>query len=61
MIVDVEREERYWYPDDGGIVWLAAQKASSHSNKRLRRSVWVREGGRWRDVSKLEMEAGLAL
>jgi len=23
MIVDVEREERYWYPDDGGIVWLA--------------------------------------
>jgi len=22
-IVDVEREERYWYPDDGGIVWLA--------------------------------------
>ena len=23
MIVEVEREERYWYPDDGGIVWLA--------------------------------------
>src|SRR5215211_9285789 len=23
MVVDVEREERYWYPDDGGIVWLA--------------------------------------
>jgi hypothetical protein len=22
-IVDVELEERYWYPDDGGIVWLA--------------------------------------
>jgi hypothetical protein len=21
--VDVELEERYWYPDDGGIVWLA--------------------------------------
>jgi hypothetical protein len=21
--IDVEREERYWYPDDGGIVWLA--------------------------------------
>jgi len=21
--VDVEPEERYWYPDDGGIVWLA--------------------------------------
>ena len=23
MRVVVEREERYWYPDDGGIVWLA--------------------------------------
>ena len=22
-IVDVELEERYWYPDDGGAVWLA--------------------------------------
>jgi len=22
-VVDVELEERYWYPDDGGIVWLA--------------------------------------
>jgi hypothetical protein len=22
-IVEVELEERYWYPDDGGIVWLA--------------------------------------
>ena len=23
VVVLVEREERYWYPDDGGIVWLA--------------------------------------
>lgn len=23
MIVDVQAEERYWYPPDGGIVWLA--------------------------------------
>jgi hypothetical protein len=23
VIVDVSLEERYWYPDDGGIVWLA--------------------------------------
>ena len=23
MIVDVSFEERYWYPDDGGVVWLA--------------------------------------
>lgn len=23
LIVDVSFEERYWYPDDGGVVWLA--------------------------------------
>ena len=23
MVVDVTREERYWYPDEGGAVWLA--------------------------------------
>ena|SRR5436190_6464898 len=23
VVVDVSLEERYWYPDDGGIVWLA--------------------------------------
>jgi HIRAN domain len=23
VTIDVKREERYWYPDDGGIVWLA--------------------------------------
>ncbi len=23
MVVDVAHEERYWYPDDGGVVWLA--------------------------------------
>lgn len=23
MIVAVERQERYWYPDDGGQVWIA--------------------------------------
>ena len=23
LVVDVEYEERYWYPDDGGQVWLA--------------------------------------
>lgn len=23
MLVDVERVERYWYPDDGGEVWLS--------------------------------------
>ncbi len=23
LVVDVVLEERYWYPDDGGVVWLA--------------------------------------
>ena len=23
MVVDVELEERYWYPDEGGVVWVA--------------------------------------
>jgi hypothetical protein len=23
MLVDVRREDRYWYPDEGGVVWLA--------------------------------------
>ncbi len=23
MIVEVERQEQYWYPDDGGEVWIA--------------------------------------
>jgi len=23
LAVDVEVEERYWYPEDGGAVWLA--------------------------------------
>jgi len=45
----------------GGRVRLAAQKLSSRANRRLRRSVWVRQGGRWRDLSKLELRAGLAL
>jgi endonuclease YncB( thermonuclease family) len=40
---------------------VAAQKASSHSNKRLRRSVWVKAGGRWRDLARMEIKRGLAL
>src|SRR3954467_12786829 len=44
-----------------GRVRLAAQNPASHSNKRLRRSVWVRSGGKWRDLSRLELQAGLVL
>jgi endonuclease YncB( thermonuclease family) len=42
-------------------VRLAAQKASSRSGRRLRRSVWVRSGGRWQDLARLELAAGHAL
>ncbi|WP_051324791.1 lamin tail domain-containing protein [Candidatus Solirubrobacter pratensis] len=44
-----------------GRVRLAAQDPSSVTGGRLRRSVWVRSGGRWQDVARLELQAGLAL
>jgi len=44
-----------------GTVRLVEQDIHSRSNTRLRRSVWAKIGGRWRDVSRLEMQAGLAL
>src|SRR5215211_5647330 len=42
-VVDVSFEERYWYPDDGGIVWLSGY------------SVVDRESGRYlaRDAPQL--------
>jgi Lamin Tail Domain len=40
---------------------LAAQRASSRSGGRLRRSVWVKLGGRWTDLAALELRSGLAL
>ena len=45
----------------GWKVRLAAQELSSRAEQRLRRSVWVKQGGRWRDLAKLELQAGLAL
>jgi endonuclease YncB( thermonuclease family) len=44
-------------------ILLSAQHPSSTSGgrHRLRRSVWVKVGGQWRDLAKLEMQAGLAL
>src|SRR3954447_24806906 len=45
----------------GGRVRLAAEDPRSATGGRLRRSVWVRSGGAWQDVSRLELEAGLAL
>jgi len=45
------------------VVRLAAQHAASSTGARhrLRRSVWVKVDGRWRDLARLEMEQGLAL
>src|SRR5215212_3179705 len=42
-------------------VRLADQRDDSRSGERLRRSVWVRSGGRWRDLAKIELERGLVL
>jgi endonuclease YncB( thermonuclease family) len=44
-----------------GRIRLTAQRASSRANHRLRRSVWARSGGRWRDVGRAVMQRGLAL
>jgi endonuclease YncB( thermonuclease family) len=43
------------------IVRLAAQDPRSTTGHRLRRSVFVRQGGRWRDLGRMLMEQGLAL
>ncbi len=40
---------------------LAAQHRGSKSGHRLRRSVWVRSGGRWKDLARIEIAAGQAL
>jgi endonuclease YncB( thermonuclease family) len=45
----------------GGTVYLAAQRISSRSGHRLRRTVWVRRGGKLVDVAAAELAAGLAL
>lgn len=37
MVVDVELEERYWYPDDGGVVWLAGYQPVAPDGRFLAR------------------------
>jgi endonuclease YncB( thermonuclease family) len=44
-----------------GRVRLAAQSSASTTGGRLRRSVFVRSGGRWVDLGRVLMERGLAL
>ncbi len=34
MIVDVEYDERYWYPDDGGEVWIAGYQVVDRDSGR---------------------------
>jgi micrococcal nuclease len=45
----------------GKKVKLMAQRASSRSGHRIRRSVFAKKGGRWIDVAKAEIAAGYAL
>jgi HIRAN domain len=35
MVVDVVYEERYWYPDEGGQVWLAGYQAIDRESGRF--------------------------
>jgi endonuclease YncB( thermonuclease family) len=44
-----------------GRVRLAAQNPASRSGGRLLRSVWVKRGGRWQDLSRIVLGRGLAL
>jgi endonuclease YncB( thermonuclease family) len=44
-----------------GRVRLAAQRPSSRSGHRLRRSVWVKSHGRWVDLDRAEIAAGYDL
>ncbi|MDA0167562.1 HIRAN domain-containing protein [Solirubrobacter taibaiensis] len=37
MIVEVEHQERYWYPDDGGEVWVAGYQLVDASGRFLGR------------------------
>ena len=34
MRVDVEHDERYWYPDDGGVVWIAGYQVIDRESGR---------------------------
>jgi hypothetical protein len=37
VVVDVERQERYWYPDEGGQVWVAGYQLVDASGRFLGR------------------------
>jgi hypothetical protein len=35
IAVDAEYDERYWYPDEGGVVWLAGYQLVDHASGRF--------------------------
>jgi hypothetical protein len=43
--IDVEREERYWYPDDGGVVWVAGFMPVDPRSRRFLGREALRERG----------------
>ncbi len=45
MRVDVSFEERYWYPDDGGIVWFAGYMPIDPESRRFLSREALRERG----------------
>ena len=45
MRLTVEREERYWYPDDGGIVWIAGFMPVDPDTRRFLSREALREQG----------------
>ena len=51
MIVDVAFEERYWYPDDGGIVWLAGYQPVAEDGRFLARDAPELAGARMAGVA----------
>jgi hypothetical protein len=44
VIVDVELQERYWYPDDGGEVWVAGYHPIDASGRFLGREALAADG-----------------
>lgn len=44
MVVDVELQERYWYPDDGGEVWVAGYYPVDASGRFMSREALLEAG-----------------
>ena len=46
MVVDVEFQERYWYPDDGGEVWVSGYQLLDADGRFVGRgSPWLAASG----------------